>query len=464
MRVLLNHTPTPEQLPVITDASPGITLIRGAAGSGKTSTALWRLKFVVNYWRARLKDGFIPGPIRVIVLTFNRTLRGYIDALAQGQVQGSGVEIEVTTFGRWGHRLLGRPQIFDEEVRQRIIGQRLGAGFPWQPAFIVGEVDYVLGRYLPEERDRYLVDVRHGRGSPSLTQTMKKRLYQEIILPYEDLKRRRGLMDWQDEAVELARRRLCDPYHVAVVDETQDFSANQVRGVLNHMAEESTVTFVLDAAQRIYPHSFLWPDIGITIPARRRHTLRQNHRNTRAVAAFCRALVAGLDLTDDGTLPDFESCSRPGPRPVLVSGQFTRQMDYVIARVRENLQTGESSAILHARGGGWFDEVRRRLSSADISYVELSGEADWPTGVENVALCTMASAKGLEFDHVYIVGLNAQVTPHGAEEGDDLLERYRRLLAMAAGRSRSSVMIGYKPEEASSLINYLDATTYEIDQ
>ncbi|MEA2633862.1 MAG: hypothetical protein QOH92_629 [Chloroflexota bacterium] len=462
MRVLRDHEPTPEQLQVITDALPGVTLIRGAAGSGKTSTALWRLRFVVNFWKARVRDGFVQGPIRVLVLTFNRTLRGYINALAEGQVAGPDVALEVTTFGRWSYHLLGQPPMFDEAARRRIIGDRLGAGFSWPAAFTVDEVDYVLGRYLPEERERYLTGVRYGRGAPSLTAELKRRIYEEVIIPYEDLKRRQGIVDWQDQAVELARRRLTEPYHVAVVDETQDFSANQVRAILNHVTPESTVTFVLDAAQRIYPHSFLWTDVGVAIPAGRRFSLHQNHRNTRAVAAFARPLLDGLNLTDDGALPDFNSCTRPGPKPVLVPGRFTRQMDYIVDDILRKLQDGESCAILHARGGGWFDEVRRRLDASNIAYVDISGQPDWPTGNENVALSTMASAKGLEFDNVYIVGLNAQVTPHGADEGDDLLEKYRRLLAMAAGRTKNSLTVGYKPEQASDLIEFLDPDTYEV--
>ena len=44
MRTLQNVTPTPEQLPILTDDRPGFRLIRGAAGSGKTTAALLRLR------------------------------------------------------------------------------------------------------------------------------------------------------------------------------------------------------------------------------------------------------------------------------------------------------------------------------------------------------------------------------------------------------------------------------------
>lgn len=445
-------------MPIIRDASPGTTLICGAAGSGKTSTAVWRLKFVVNYWRARVKDGHIEGPVRVLVLTYNRTLRGYISELAKDQVKGDQVQMEVTTFGHWAWDLLDKPEVMQEIVRRRII-EKLAKGFKWQPKFTMDEVTYVLGRYMPEDIERYLTEPRLGRGAPSLNATMKRKVFDEIINPYIELKERQ-LPDWQDLAAQLARERHANPYHVIVVDETQDFSANQIRALMNHAANESTVTFVLDALQKIYPHRFLWTEIPLAIG--HRHTLRQNHRNTRDVAAFCKALLEGLALPDDGTLPDFERCTRRGPKPRLIPGRFNRQMEVVIAALKKNLKQGESNAILHALGGNWFREVRSRLKAAGIPFVEIAGQDEWPQGTENVALSTMASAKGLEFDHVFIVGLNAEVTPHGADDGDDLLEGYRRLLAMAAGRARLTVTIGYKPEEASTLIDYLGEDTYEV--
>jgi superfamily I DNA/RNA helicase len=66
----------------------------------------------------------------------------------------------------------------------------------------------------------------------------------------------------------------------------------------------------------------------------------------------------------------------------------------------------------------------------------------------------------LEFDHVILVGLNAEVTIHGQEDDDDSLLTLRRLLAMGIGRARESVILGYKPSEASRLVDYLDPKTY----
>jgi superfamily I DNA/RNA helicase len=92
----------------------------------------------------------------------------------------------------------------------------------------------------------------------------------------------------------------------------------------------------------------------------------------------------------------------------------------------------------------------------------LTRQSEWPTSSENVAISTIHSAKGLEFDHVLLPGLNQELTPHGPEDGDGSLEGWRRLFAMGVGRARRSVMVGTKPGEQSTLIGMLSADTYEL--
>ena len=272
-----------------------------------------------------------------------------------------------------------------------------------------------------------------------------------------------ALIDWNDVAIQAADTEPDLLYDVVIVDEAQDFSANQVRAVLAHLHPSHSTTFVLDSIQRIYPRFFKWSEVGISARPQIIRTLRENYRNTGDIASFARPLVDGLPPEDDGTLPDFEACQRSGIKPVVVAGRYSAQLRFMLDQLQGTLRLGTHSvAMLHPLGGGWFSEARLQLHRRGIPFCELTRRSTWPTGPETLALSTIHSVKGLEFDHVLVPGLNQELTPHGDEPGDAALDHFRRMLAMAIGRARKSVMVGYKPGEESSLIGLLDSSTYRL--
>jgi superfamily I DNA/RNA helicase len=466
MRVLTDITPNKQQRLIISDYRPGYTLIRGAAGSGKTTTAVLRLRQVAGVWRRqRIRDGS-DEPVRVLVLTYNRTLRGYIEELVDEQVRDlTGIDLTLDTFGRWAWNLVGRPEVLADAQRESVIW-RFGASLGLPRDFLIDEVEYVLGRYAPNALELYATPDqstyrRRGRGqTPQMQQPLRKRLLDGVIAPYQAWKTEHRAIDWNDLALELREEPTRSPYDVVIVDEAQDFSANQLRAMDRQLNDPHSTTFVLDALQQIYPRGFTWQEIGLEIPTRNMFRLEHNFRNTREVAAFARPLLNGMEVPDDGTLPDFESTVRTGPRPQVIEGRFSRQLDYIIARLSD-LPAGDSVALLHPKGGGWFDYTRQRLNQAGLSYVELARRSEWPEGDENLALSTLHSAKGLEFDHVVLLGLNTELMPHGAESNDSQLDNHRRLVAMAIGRARKTVMLSFRPDVASSVIDFLDADTFE---
>ena len=130
-------------------------------------------------------------------------------------------------------------------------------------------------------------------------------------------------VDWWDLANYMVDQVRTTKYHVVVVDEAQDFSANQVRAVMNHVDDAHSVTFVLDAAQRIYPQSFTWAEVGMTVGPSNSKQLSRNFRNTVEIAAFAASLLNHVEITDDASMPDLTSCTVRGDKPVLVSGTFT---------------------------------------------------------------------------------------------------------------------------------------------
>jgi len=251
-------------------------------------------------------------------------------------------------------------------------------------------------------------------------------------------------------------------YDIIVADESQDFSANEIRAIMHHLAEYSSVTFVTDTAQRIYARGYTWAEAGVEITANRSHRLRQNHRNTRQIATFAAGILEGIPVDADGSLPDLNAAVTDGNIPQVIEGLYSEQVDWVLSYIRDNIELeNESVAFLKPQGGGWFRYIESRLDEAGIHYATLTRQAEWPDGQENVGLCTFHSAKGLEFDYVFILGFNQENTQHGEEETSDEIRVLRNLLAVAVARARKHVVIGYKAGEQSRLTQYFAADSFE---
>jgi superfamily I DNA/RNA helicase len=191
--------------------------------------------------------------------------------------------------------------------------------------------------------------------------------------------------------------------------------------------------------------------------------LKSNYRNTKEIAAFAQGVVTGLQMDEDGSLPNPDTATRHGKKPTVLVGLFHRQMDWVVEFLSsENVDLStESVGFLMVNGRGWFDDVRERLNRAGLKYTELQQRRTWPTGTEPIALSTFHSAKGLEFDHVIIPGLREKFLSgtDGAEH--ESAQTLRRLFAMGIGRARKTLTLGYKQQEASDLLQFLRVGTYE---
>lgn len=458
MKLLTAKAATPEQLRIIAERRPGTDIVRGAAGSGKTTTALLRLKNLTDMFRAKHVRLGISRSVNVLMLTYNRTLSGYVEALAREQSTGSAsVHVQVDTFARWALSHLGAMTLNDSRNGQII---RIASKYPisLSPEFLCAEVEYVLGRFPSISRNQYIDIERTGRGTSPRVERNTRTHILKIIEEYKA--GMSGSLDW-DDLPDLMSTRPGLQYDIVIVDEAQDFSANQLRAVLHHLAPDGALTLVIDTVQRLYPRGYTWAEAGLDMRRVRTHRLQRNHRNTVEIATFARAIIDGVSIDDDGTLPDLTGATRRGSLPLVVKGKFSAQLDYTLDHIISNIDLSQDNvSFLHPKGGGWFDAIRKGLRRKGLGFVELTRERDWPTGPENIALSTMHSAKGLEFDHVVILGLNAEVTPHGSDPQDHDLDTLRRLLAMAVARARSSVLIGYKPEDASHLVDYFRTGTF----
>lgn len=465
MKTLPQVRATAEQLPLISQNRFGVEVICGAAGSGKTSTALLRLRSLCYMFDERRKRTGVAAPVKVLVLTFNRTLAGYIRSLAQHQIEaGLNIHLQIDTFGRWANSSVARNIVSHQHSQQKIyqLARSLGV---LAPEYIVKEVEYILGRLEPENIEAYINVERTGRGVlPRVDRNLRRRIIDEVITPYNSWLEGLGQLDWNQLSIAMARDVQCLGYDVVIVDESQDFSANQLRAIRHHVSQEHTITFVIDTVQRIYARGFTWAEAGYDVRPERIHRLFTNHRNSIEIAAFAAGILNGVGVDGDGAIPNLQAASVHGPLPLIIQGRYSNQASWAIRYIRQNIDLAtESVAFLKPQAGRWFDEIRSRLDNADIGFAEITRENEWPEGPENVALCSFHSAKGLEFDYVFILGFNQENTQYANEEVDDQVLVLRRLLAVAVARARKGVVIGYKPGEASQLIQFFSPGTFRSE-
>jgi DNA helicase IV len=464
MLILQPHKANAEQLPIISGTKMGTEVIRGAAGSGKTTTALLRLESLAHTFIARRRRLGVERPVKILVITFNRTLAGYVEHLADVQLQGMpNVTYSVSTFAAWASNALGGPPIIDDNARDSML-RRASSQIRLPSDFALSEMEYVIGRFETANRQDYIAQERTGRGaSPAVPRTMRPSIL-DAIDTYEaalSLYMEGGYQDWGS---------LCDnmlkldslQYDVIIIDEAQDFSANQIRALKHHLATPHCFTLVIDTAQRLYPRGFTWAETGLDMQTCVYHRLKVNHRNSKQIADFARGILEGIQVDDDGTLPELNSAIKEGKLPVVIKGKYSQQLDYAFDWIIKHVDLErETVAFLKPRGKGWFDDTRKGLDDAGLKYFELTRRRTWPSESGSIALCTMNSAKGLEFDHVIVLGLSGKNTPHGNDQDDDELLRLRRLLGMALGRAKKTVLVGYKPGEESDLVSFFKTGTFQ---
>lgn len=266
-----------------------------------------------------------PEPVRALVLTFNRTLAGYVRSLAEHQIPADrNVDLQIETFGRWAMSALDSPKVQNDSVKTQLrhLAEQLGA---LTPDYIVKEVEYLLGRFEPEQLEQYITTERTGRGAlPRVDRNLRRRILDEVVEPYQAWLVREGKLDWNGVAVRMARDATPMSYDIVIVDESQDFSANQLRAIQHHLAVEHTATFVIDTVQRIYARGFTWVEAGYDVRPQRSHVLRENHRNTREISTFVAGILNGIGIEGDGALPNLDGAQSHGPLPVVIRGRYRR--------------------------------------------------------------------------------------------------------------------------------------------
>ncbi len=468
--------------------------IKGVAGSGKTTVALYRAKHLLDTQSNLFLEA------KVAIFTYNKTLVKYINAITR-QISGGyqrdseeikptkpkGINVFVTNFHKWAYHFIesnGIPlstDILENGRNRRIWKTTSGAAQLGIVAtikakysshaiasksvdFFLEEIAWIKGKAF-QTKEEYFEAKRTGRGTNDRVTKVDKEIIWKIQTDYNSQLQANDQVDFDDYAllclkIIAANPNLVKPFTHIIVDEAQDLSKAQILVISQIVSDETkSISIIADAAQRIYKSGFTWGEVGLNVRGGRTIEFKKNYRNTVQIV---RAALSLLEKEDDKS--DFttvETARKGETKPAV--GYFTNWNDQCVYLLRElnKLKSSgniNSTVILHRSHSG-IRGIKDFLETNKFEVQELLKTEDIDFESDSIKLCTLSSVKGLEFENVFIIALNDDVIPYppGFNDADDEfhISTERRLLytAMTRARERLYLLSSGKPSRYLSEID-----------
>ena len=371
----------PAQTAAVTTPSTLVAVIAGA-GSGKTRVLTSRITHRISVGTA--------SPQHTLALTFTREAAGEL----RRRLRRSGVRdhVEAGTFHgvalgllrqRWADSNRRAPTIVAD--RDRLLAEVAG-GVPL--ATLATECEWAAARGI--RPDRYVNAARAaGRRTASADRIAA------ALAAYEDLKRRRGVVDFDDLLTTLSRELASDSawadavrwrFRHVLVDEAQDLNPLQYRLLEQLVGGRGDLYLVGDPAQAIYAFNGADPgllvDISERMPGIEIIALPTNHRSTPQIVAAGAAVLRAGGQARPGHSPRADGhpvrivAADDETHEATLVAEFVRSLDPGEARrgdvavlARTNHQLSRLSSALAASGVPVADQQLRPGSplSAAIS-------------------------------------------------------------------------------------------------
>jgi hypothetical protein len=353
----------------------------------------------------------------------------------------------------------------------------------WDMAMAVADTSLGLDRRFYEEEWRdvvlangcrtlpeYVAARRIGRGR-RLTRQNRMQIWPVFDALRTEF-RQRGL--WEPEEAKQAATDLLKEagqgarYTSIVVDEAQDLdvaSFTLLRALVG--APHANDLFIVgDPHQRIYGKPVVLSRCGIEIRGRSRK-LRINYRTTEETRAWATAVLHGLDFDDldGGSDPttDYRSLLH-GDAPLIKGFEDPAEEQRFLAETLRQLQQEQgslSATCVTARTNSGVEKLNAALQQAGFNTRVINkDESDDPSDPA-LRLATMHRVKGLEFDQMFLPGLDQGQMPYRFELDQrpdqvsrELFEQQERsLLHVAATRAKKRVVVTYSGKPSSFLGN-----------
>lgn len=477
-RLLLNLTD--EQLTLVRVSASGPILIKGVAGSGKTTIGLYRAHYLAEIIEQRLR--MFNEKSSVLVLTYTSTLAIALRQLYQELYGDLSSNITVDTFSHWMMQQLRLKRTYTITSRDQRISlvrqarQAVAEVFPDDdvvatrpPSFLLDEIDEVIRARGLESLQEYQLVNRVGRGI-GLDREHHRPILWQIYELYKQSLDEQNLVDFA--ALPHLVMETCDPlpkYDVVIIDEAQDLPPVYLRlasRLIADFEESRSLTLLADPAQSIYYRGISWKEGGINVRGNRTRTLAKNFRNTQQILEAARHILDGcgdLKLEDEFIPPT--STHRLGPKPAVAQyAESSEAMAFIVETIirlcqNEKYRPGDI-AILSRNDDLTFAALRKLLSKENIPWVHFRDEG-FQILENQVKLLTMHSAKGLEFPVVFMADLRDGVIPYvGSPETEDSdLSQERKLFYVSMTRASERLYMLHPKQDRSRFLRDLDPET-----
>jgi len=466
--------------------------IKGVAGSGKTTVALYRAKHLIETFSNLFQEP------KVIIFTFNKSLVNYIKQLLPSIPGGhqpnteelkkgapAGLNVTVTNFHKWaydflesrGYELYVRSRIAEEQLIESYIATAilsLRNKYPTSNVlnkrieFFKEEISWIKGKLFKTEID-YLNAKRTGRGTTDRVSEADKRIIWGVYLAYQGLLKQDDKLDFNDFALktldEIEKdKNFKPPYTHMVIDEAQDLNKAQILVLKKLVSEEIySITLIADTAQRIYKSGFSWSEVGISVAGGRTIELKKNYRNTTEIASAALSLLEHDEDKEEFT--EVQQPNRHGSKPIL-SGFYSwdKQINFIAEEIKKIGYKTNSTVLLH-RKRTLLNNIKAKLDEEGIVSEIIGGRRVIDYNAPTLKICTLSSIKGLEFDNVFIMDINDSLIPY-PEGFNDLEDEFhitteRRLLYTAMTRAKEKLYLTYTGKQ-SRYIDELNKSLFSI--
>lgn len=477
-----------EQKRIVESKPNGHTLIKGVAGSGKTTVAVNRIPLLLNHYCIE-EDDF------VLMATYNKSLSKFVSYIYESSKKelelqsgffddDKDLKLDISTvdslsvsyFNRYKKEnnlnlsIASRNDIQNALIEAiTIVSKKYSNNNILSTSllpFINDEIVWIKGCNYMEIEEYQNVD-RIGRvmkanieGPQKLKKNSEKRdAIFEVMINYNDILLRKNKVDFQDVlliALEEAGKKPIKKYTHILIDESQDLSRVQIEflKMLYNEKEYSSITFIADVAQSIYSQAWIvknrsFASIGYDMKGKS-SSLSKNYRTTTQIAQAAFSLIKkDKELIEDSNFVKPSLIDRQGEYPIYKSFKDKENEGaFVCNLINMNLSKNYNykDIVIIARLSNQLKEIKGYLEKNNIPCGIFNGKDEFDFGKECVKLVTMHSIKGLEFKVVIMIGVNSKVMPFKTyakeiEDDETIESRERKLFYVGMTRATEKLFI-----------------------